>query len=260
MATMVMASGQTKESAPPVQSVVPLTQQVSQSQSTLQAFRQEQQALFQERQALMDQGATQEQLAAWRQQNAPQFAAQQQRAQALASASALELRPTNARPTIPANASPALRDFLTTQVALANARAQIHNQLTQGMPATASAGQVSRMEQQERQTFQQQHGGDMQLQVQRAQALALVSAQTPLKLPPATPNIPANASPQMKAFLTARNQLMREQVQMHNQYLTSDPATRQAAMQQWRQQNAGLIQQFQQATQNLAQAKSTTQN
>ena len=259
LATIFTVLGQDASQTQPIQQAAPSTQQVSQNQTPLQAFQQEQQTLFQERQALVDQGATSEQLAAWRQQNAPQFAALQQQAQAMAATSALQVTQTNLQANIPANASPTLTAFLTTQTALANARAQIHNQLVQAMPSNASAAQVNQMQQQEMQTFQQQHAGDLQLQAQRAQTLANESAQTPLSvLPPLV--IPADATPQMAAFLTTRDQLMRARRQFHNQYATADPATRQAAMQRWCQQNAALIQQMQQQAQSLSQANSTTQN
>jgi hypothetical protein len=207
----------------------------------------------------VDQGATQDQLAAWRQQNAARFDAQQQRLQAMATASALQPLPVNMQPNIPVNASQTLKDFLTTQASLANAHAQIHNQLVQSMPSTASAAQVSQMQEQEGQMFQQQYSGDLQVQAQRAQILANESAQTPLPIPGPTV-IPPNVTSQMATFLTERDQLMREQAQIWNQYATADPTVRQAAMQQWRQQNASLIQQFQQQVQNLAQASSPTPN
>jgi hypothetical protein len=237
----------------------PTTTQVLQNQATLQAYQQEQQTLAQEWQALVASGATQQQLQAWQQQNAAQFAAQQQRAQAMASALALQPMPVNVQPTIPANASQTLKDFLTTQAALANARAQIHNQLVQSMPSTPSAAQISQIQQQEMQMFQQQNAVDLQLQVQRAQTLANESAQTPLPVPGPTV-VPTNATPEFAAYLKQRNELALEWVQLWNQYVNADPAVRAAAMQQWQQQNAGQIQQLQQAAQNLAQAGPITQN
>jgi hypothetical protein len=261
LATLTGVSGQVVGSSQSSQSVAPSTpaQPISQTQSTLQAFQQEQQALFQERQALIDQEATPEQLAAWQQQNSARFAAQQQLAQKMATASALQLMPTDMQPSIPPNASPTLRAFLTAQANQANARAQIHNQLLQTLPANASAAQVGQMQQQEMQLVHQQHAANSQLQAQRAETLASESAQTPLPaLPPL--QVPPNATPQLAAYLTQRYQLMQSQVQLSNQYASATPAVRQAALSQWQQQNAAAIQQMQQQAQALSNADPVTHN
>ena len=64
--------------------------------------------------------------------------------------------------------------------------------------------------------------------------------------------IPPNATPQLQAYLTARNALVEARAQLWNQYLTADPATRQAAMQQWRQQNAARLEQLGELAQDLS--------
>ena len=225
--------------------------------TTLGAFQQEQQALVQEWQTLVSQGATQQQITAWRQQNAARFQAQQQRAQALSLASAL--RPVPALPdNIPANVSGTLKDFMTTRARLLNARVQLHNQLLQALPSEATQAEVDAMQQQEEQILQQQNAGDLQLQGQQAQALAAQSASQPLRVPGPTV-LPANATPRLRAFVAARDPLIRAWAQLWNQYLTADPATRQAAMQQWRQQNAGQIQQLAALAQDLSNSSTANQ-
>jgi len=217
----------------------------------LAQFQQEQQALFQQWQTLVSQGATQQQLAAWQQQNAAQFQAQQQLAQALSAASALQPMPLISQVNIPANAPPTLSDFLTTQASLANARAQIHNQLLQAMPAGATQQQINQMHQQEIQTFQQQHGNDLQLQAQCAQSL---SAQSASKLipDPGPAVIPPNATPQLQALLNAQRALARDWARVRNQYATANPSVRAAAMEQWQQQNAVRFAQLRALAQNLS--------
>jgi hypothetical protein len=213
-------------------------------------------------QTLVAQGATSQQLAAWRQQNAALFAAQQQRTEAISAATALQPMPTNRQPIIPANASQTLTDFLTAQAMLANARAQIHNQIVQQITASGqsvTSVQISQMAQQEMQLFQQQHAADLQLQAQRLQTLANESAQTPLPTPPPLLLSP-NVSPQLQALLTTKYQLMQERMQLQNQYANAAPSVQQAAMQQWQQLNAGTIRQLQQQAQNLSPAATTTQN
>jgi len=252
-AGLLVVSGQSSSQNPAAAAPAAQVANPSAEQSLVQL----QQSLFEQREALIDQGATQEQLAAWRRQNASKFAALRQQAQSLSNASALRLRSTNLQPHIPANASPAMKDFLTAQASLANARAQIHNQLVQAMPANATSEQVSKMQQQERQIFRQQHGADLQTQQQRDQALAADSPPAARPVPPPL-HIPADASPQLAAFLTTRDQVMRSKIQLQNQYASAAPAARQAAMKQWRQQNAHLLLQMQQQAKTLAQESTTT--
>jgi len=232
--------------------------QASGSTGALAAFCQEQQSLAQQWQALVSQGATEQQVDAWRQQNAAQIAQLRQSAQALALASALQPMPLISGANIPPNASSTLKAFLMVRASLANARAQIHNQLLQSMPAGATQAQVSAMQQQEEQLFQQQHSADLRLQSQRAQTLAAEAASRPLP-PPGPLNIPPNATPQLRAFLTTRNALVAAWAQTWNQNIRASPAARQAAIQQWQQQNAGSLQQLQEQTQNLSNPTQTQQ-
>ena len=222
------------------------------SQASLQAILQQRQALFQQQQTLRAQGAGTQALQTWRQQHEAQLNSLNQQLQTWSASQPQRAMPIIQEISVPENATPEMVEFLTNRAQLANSRAQLHNQaLTAG---NAVANQTTN------QQWRQQNAALLQRQQQLAQVIAQQQAQTPMKLPPATPNIPANASPQLKAFLTARNQLMREEIQMRNQYATADPATRQAAMRQWRQQNAAQFQQLQQQARALAQTQSTTQN
>lgn len=192
---------------------------------------------------------TWEQLNAWRQQNAARFQTQLQRAQDLASVSALQPL-TIEQVDIPANASGTLKDFLTTQAGLANGCTLIHNQLLQAKSSGASQVEVDLMRQRASQTFQQQHAEDLKLQSQRAQALAAEAA-SHLQAPgPAV--IPPNATPQLKAYLIAQDVLARDQVQFRNQYLTADPSAKEAAMREWHKQNASRIKQLRELAQGLS--------
>ncbi|MCE0521665.1 MAG: hypothetical protein LV480_02000 [Methylacidiphilales bacterium] len=258
---MAQVTAQGTPSSPTTQPASPVltTQPTSSEQGTLLTFQQNQQTLAKSLTALFAQNPTPQQMQAWQQQNATALANQQQLAQEMAANSAVQPMPTVGQPNIPANASPTLAAFLTTQATLANARAQIHNQLVSALPAEVSEEQISAMQQQEMQLFQQQQGANLQLQTQQAQTLANESASQPVPLPPPLV-IPPGSSPQMAAFLTARDQLMRAQINFSNQYVTSTPAVRNAAMAQWMQQNAASFQQVQQLAQNLSTTTATTQN
>jgi len=228
--------------------------------ATLQAYQQQQQALAQSFSALMAQGATPQQMAAWQQQNAAALAAQQQQAQAMGMASALQPRELISQPPVPPNASQTVKDYLAAQVTLNNAKAQIHNQLIQSVAGQSlTSDQLTQLQQQETQLFQQQYGQQLQQQAQRAQTLANESAQTPLPVPGPTV-VPPNATPQLAAYLALRDQLMQARVQVWNQYVNADPSVRDAAMQQWQQQNAAQFQQLQQLAQSAFPANSTTSN
>ena len=225
---------------------------LSQRQATLDTYQAKQAALTQERQALIASGATRDQLQAWRQQNASRFSSQQRRAQRLATLSALDPLPVVTPATIPVGASRRLAELLTTGMSLASAHAQLHNQWLQSLSADPPAEQIAQMQQQIAQLFQQQHPAELALRSQQAQALAQDSAgQAVIALPPL--QVPVGATPPLTTFLAARDQLTRERIQVHNQYATADPTTRQTALQQWRQQNASRFQQLQQMAQALSQ-------
>lgn len=255
------AESQNAQQPQPIQQGAPSTptQQVSPNQTTLQAFQQGQQALTQSLQALLAQNPTPQQMQAWQQQNATSLANQQQLAQSLAADLALQPLDVVVMPQIPANAPQAVKDFITTQVALANARAQIHNQLLNALPVEPSDDQIRQMQQSEVQLFQQQQGANLQLQARQAKALANESAQQPVPLPPPLV-LPPGTTPQMAAYLTARDQLMRDRINYFNQYVTATPAAREAAMAQWMQQNANRFLQIQALAQQLSPPTSTTQN
>ncbi len=102
--------------------------------------------------------------------------------------------------------------------------------------------------------FQQENAALLRRQKELSQIIAGQQAKNPVPAPPL--QIPSNASPQLKNYLTAHDQLMRDEVAFMSQHRTDAPATRQAAMQQWRQQNAGRFKQLQQESQALAQSAS----
>ena len=231
-----MASGQT-----------PFSQPVAAAESVQQTFQWEQQALAQEMEGITDPG----QLDAWHNRNADRLAAQQERAKVMAADSALKPMPLPPPPRLPANASPALKEFLTARAKLARAQVQIHNALVDALPLEVTEEQVQEMQKKETQLFQQQQSGELQAQAQRAKILADESARHPMPIPPPL-RMPAGISPEMKAFLTQRDQLLREQIQLRNRYATDEPAVREAAMRQWMEQNAGRFGQMPQSPPNTS--------
>jgi hypothetical protein len=212
-----------------------------------QAFEAERQTLAGQFSALLANGATLDQIQAWRQQNAAQFASQRQQAQAIAASQPAQPISYITDVDLPANASQTMDDFLTARANLFNLRAQIHNQQLQATGSVDDAAGSA--------TFTQQNAAALQAQAQRAQALALEADRQPMVAPPPLV-LPPNATANLTAFLTLRDQLMRAQIAVHNQNLQADASTRQAALLAWKQVNQGQFQQLQALAQNLNQPSS----
>jgi hypothetical protein len=151
-----------------------------------------------------------------------------------------------AGPSVPANASPEMKEFLQNRATLMQKMAELRQQ----NPGTNGAPDPKFFAQ-----FQQENAALLQRQKELSQIIGQQQAQNPLPEPPPL-QIPPNASPQLKTYLTDRDQLMRDQIAFMNQHRTDEPTARQAAMQQWRQQNAPRFQQLQQEAQAVA--KTTT--
>jgi len=225
----------------------------------LDTFLSSQQGLAQQMEALIAQGAAGQQIQAWQQENATALANQQQLALDMAAESELQPMPFVAQPNFQVNASQTLKDFLTTLATLANARAQVHNQLLDSLPEEVSQTQLSQMQQSEVQLFQQQHATDLQFQQQSAQTLANEAAQQLIPVPPPLV-VPQGTSPQLAAFLTAKDQLARDEITFTNQYANATQQVRDAALQQWREQNGSRFQQVQALALQLPTTPTTTQN
>lgn len=215
------------------------TKSVDVQETVQQAFQREQQALARD----MDRtsGLDSAQLEAWRTRNAVRLSAQQERAKLIAAESSLVPLPEQPlEPNVPADASPVLKEFLTTRSRLVRSQAQIHNELLDALPQEVTEAQVEEMRAKEMALFLQRNGKDLKAQTQRAKAMSEESAWKPLPAPPPL-SFPPEATPEMKAFLTARHQLMSEQIEVWNR--NPEPATRDPAMREWMKQNTSHLQQ-----------------
>lgn len=67
----------------------------------------------------------------------------------------------------------------------------------------------------------------------------------PVETRPPPPQPPSSVSPQLKDYLLAHDQLIRDEVAFMNQHQSDDPEVRQKALKQWQQQNAPRFQQLQ---------------
>jgi hypothetical protein len=233
-ATASMAFAQvsaTPSSSTSVQSS-PLTPQVA---VTLQDLVKKKQALGAQLLALVNQGATTDQIQNWQQQNASAFATINQVTLGLAS----QAQPISfvTEIAVPADASPAFADFLAGRADSLNKAIQQFNQ----NPATAStASSFGSIE----------NKGEAQTVVQQVQALSAQSSGGVVPIPTA-PVISTNASPQLRAYLIMRYQLINAELQIYNQNSGASSSTQYAAIQQWRQANALQFTQLQKLAQNL---------
>ena len=132
------------------------------------------------------------------------------------------------------NASAEMKEFMANRATLAQRMADLRRSTPNGAADPKLFAQ-----------FQKENAALLQRQRELSQALPQQQGQHLPGVVPEMP-IPATASPEMKAYLTARNQLMREQMEFMSQHRTDDPATRQAAMLKWRQDHAARFQDLQQ--------------
>jgi len=121
---------------------------------------------------------------------------------------------------VPANASPEMKEFMQNRATLMQKMAELRqrNPSTNGAPDPKIFAQ-----------FQQENADLLKRQKELSQIIGQQQAKNPIPAPPPL-QIPPNASPQLQAYLTARDQLMRDQIAFMNQHRTDDPATRQAAI------------------------------
>lgn len=222
-------------------------QAASSQDEILDTFLQERLALADEMRALADKGATPAELQTWREKNSVRFDAQLRRARVLTALSATRPVKLIENILIPPGASPTLETFLTTRAELFNAFAQMHNQRLQAEPVADDSGQPDTT----LESFYQQNTKKIEAQLQRAKELVKQSASKPLPTLPQT-RMSANTPPKRRAFLIERSQLSNEQTALMNQYRTADPAVRDEALRNWRQQNAARFKHLQQLAQDMS--------
>jgi hypothetical protein len=131
---------------------------------------------------------------------------------------------------IPPNASLEMKEFWQNRIMLSNKLAELRAQNPNDAQDPKLMAQF------------QHDNADL---LQRQKQLARIISQQPVPdLPPL--QLPPNASPALKAFLTTRDQLQRDEIRVINEHRMDDSKVRQAALQQWRQQNAARFDQLRQ--------------
>ncbi len=221
----------------------------------LESYLREQSTLMGDRESLIAQGAPAIQLEVWYEQNLSLFRAQRQQAWQLSAYSTAQPLESITDLVVPEGIPQTLEDLMVTSATLSNAFAQIHNQFLQGMGST-SCQALTRAGQKAENLFQLQNAEALKMQMVRAKALSAQSTPQLLEVPPPL-TLPAGFSSQLQALLVFKDQIMRAEIQLHNQYASCTPEQRQAAIDQWEQQNSAQFAQLHQLAKNLAQS---TQN
>jgi len=160
--------------------------------------------------------------------------------------------PEDNKATIPVDASSEQKEFLENRAILMNNFARCHNQMLKSSADGTNAGTSQDLEK----LFHEQNEALLQKQAQLSQVIAKQKILKPLPTPPPL-QIPPQATPQMKAYLIARDKLNRDQIQTLNRYRTADPKAREIAMQQWQQQNAARLQELRQLAQAIIKTNKT---
>jgi hypothetical protein len=251
---------------------VPIVAQVAASPQTPQPLSSAQQAtvlssdyltketaLWEQREALLQglddliKKGTPDELITWQQQNASQLASFAEQGKDLSSTLSL---PTVAQWANPPGASTELKEYLQNQATFANSFSVFHNQSLATSPTPPiTSGSSTTVPSIDDAVGQQVIQQNALLLSRKNELLAIITAQqaqNPTLLPP-TLVLPLNASPQIQAYLTAKDQLTRDITQIQNQYRLSNPTVRNAALQQWQLTNAARIAQLNQLAQTLSQ-------
>jgi len=219
--------------------------QTSGSQSPIAAYAQLHRRLAGQYRALIASGATGQQITSWLAQNTTGLGLQDAEAAAFGVQTELTPFAGTLRTAPPPEVTGTLRDLLITQLSLAAARAQIHNQILQSLPSQPARQDLDAIGPQQLFLMEQYHAADLQTQRNRAEYLTAQFESTAQRIPP-LPRFPSGASPQIKAFMLARYALFRDRAELHNQLLNASPGQRMAAYKQWIATNASRLQQLHQ--------------
>ena len=158
--------------------------------------------------------------------------------------------PAPRTPAIPSGASDTQKAFLSERARLNADRMKMEAQLIQATPEERH---------QAMQKWHEENAEALAAQQQLAQQMAAETPPPELRVPPA-PQIPENATPEMREFLTARHAAMKDDMEMMNQIRDIPPEERQQAMHAWHEKSSGHREAMQAAAIKLSQSQTPSQN
>jgi hypothetical protein len=132
-------------------------------------------------------------------------------------------------------------------------RAKLMRDQQQHMRQLAHATPEERHQSMEK--WHEEHAAD-ELAAQQQLAIQMGAESRPPKLHiPSAPNIPGNATPELREFLTARHVVMKDHMEMMNQLQNATPEKRHQAMEKWHEQNASRLETMQTAASRLSESQ-----
>ena len=214
-------------------------------------IRNERRFLDKSEQALIAQGATDAQLDAWEIQNTHQFHELALKADLFSAYGHFIPLEIAVEIAIPDDATAEMEDFLIAKATVRNGYAQIHNQLAQEAGSTITVKAALALQDKQEVLFQKPWSEATQQLAVKAKVVADQSAHDRWEIPPPAV-IPPGMDSQRAALLSVRSQIARGEALIHNANCRGSRDELEAAMQQWKQQNANLYQQRTALAQALA--------
>lgn len=171
--------------------------------------------------------------------NSPKLAPQ--REQSLPSSQA----PSPHQAVLPVDSSDTLKTFLAARQQLQKGHAKMMAGLKNATPEERT---------QALEKWHQEHATE--LAAQQELAVKMGAESRPARLPIlAKPRIPENATPELREFLTARHDVMKDQMELMNQLSDAPPEQQHHAMEKWNKQNSTRLEAMQIAATKLSQSQ-----
>jgi hypothetical protein len=224
LAHITPATAQTRVEA---KDSVTATPEKSDPADLLPGIIEERHAIAAEMAQLVRSGANPEQIEIWNRNNAARLAAIQQKLSAMAARQDSKPQPYIREVQIPPGASENLENFLIERAKLNNEQILVHNQTLQASPEKRSEAIEA---------WQKQNAAVMEAQAARASQISGESQPPDLPVP-SPADIPPNATPELKDFITRRNALIKAEAGVIAHLKTATPEQRQQALEAWRASN-----------------------
>ncbi|MEO7101169.1 MAG: hypothetical protein ABI162_17585 [Luteolibacter sp.] len=202
----------------------------------------ERRAIMLEVEKLRESGASPEQISEWHEKNAARVASNEQKLVDMSARQDSVPQPYIREIQIPPGASETMKTFLRERAKLTNEQILIHNQTLQASPGKRSEALEA---------WQKKNAAALEAQATRASQIGAESQ--PLALRPSTSaDIPRNATPDLRDFLTQRNAQIKAETEVIARLKTATPEQRQQALEAWRADNPVPVRAMQDAAARLS--------
>lgn len=207
-----------------------------------QAALEERRAFTQEIAKLAKSGLSPEQISAWHEKNAARLEANGQKLAAISARQNSVPQPYIQQIHIPAEASEVMKSFLMERAKLNNEQVRIHNQTLQASPKERSRAIED---------WQNQNTAALEAQAARAAQISTESPPPTLRVPTEA-DIPRNATPELRDFLTRRNAIIQALSDLNARLETANLEESQQVVQDWKIENSARTNALQKAALHLS--------